>query len=68
MPRCTKMQGFSAEMTAWPSYPPESVQTLSPGEKAQRTKEFYRWINRYPGNMDGDPDSTFWKPGQESVT
>jgi hypothetical protein len=68
IPRCAKLQGFAAELTSWPPYIPEWVQKLSPGEKAQRTKEFYRWINRYPANMDGDPESTFWKADQDSVT
>ncbi|KAG0630223.1 hypothetical protein M758_1G163600 [Ceratodon purpureus] len=64
IPRCTKLQRFAAELTSWPSYIPESVQKLSPGEKAQRTKEFYRWLNKYPKDMVGDPDSTYWKPEQ----
>jgi len=67
IPRCTRLQGFAAELTSWPCHIPECVQKLSPGEKAQRTKEFYRWVNQYPANCAGDPDSTYWKPEHESV-
>lgn len=64
IPRCTALQGFAAELTTWPAMIPELLQSLSPEQKAQRVEEFFRWINKYPAAMAGDPDSSFWKPEQ----
>lgn len=62
IPRVSRIQAYAAERTYWPEYIPEWAQKLTDEEKAQRSKEYVKWVLQYPECMNGDPDSTYWKP------
>lgn len=62
IPRVSRIQAYAAEKTNWPEYIPEWAQKLTDAEKAQRSKEYMKWVLQYPECMHGDPDSTYWKP------
>ncbi|KAG0576439.1 hypothetical protein KC19_5G079900 [Ceratodon purpureus] len=62
IPRVSKIQAYAAERTYWPEYIPEWAKKLTDAEKAQRSKEYVKWVLQYPECMFGDPESTYWKP------
>ncbi|KXZ51919.1 hypothetical protein GPECTOR_11g46 [Gonium pectorale] len=67
--RANTVQRFSAEMAGLaPIRNAARPAGLSVAERAPRMREFYTWFNQYPANMDGDPDSTWWKPPTPTPT
>lgn len=63
LPRMKLISDASAEMCGLPRIrdalrPPG----LSAEDRLVRGREFTAWVNQYPRNMAGDPDSTYWKP------
>ncbi|KAI5063100.1 hypothetical protein GOP47_0021647 [Adiantum capillus-veneris] len=61
IPRMRKMQEYATHSTQQARFEPEWVQKLSPEEAQKRGLEFMQWVEAYPKNQQGDPDSTFFK-------
>lgn len=71
LPRANRIQAFSAECAGLEDVRSKAVlgpwaspgtAGLTPEQSAQRQAEFYLWVNQFPNNVTGDPESTYWKP------
>ena len=62
IPRINKIAAYAAEMTLIPDFIPEWVKKLPLEEQRKRDAEFKDWTLQYPEAMQGDPNSTYWKP------
>ncbi|KXZ51915.1 hypothetical protein GPECTOR_11g42 [Gonium pectorale] len=61
--RATRVQNMSAESAGLaPVRDAARPAGLSPQQQYERWVEFRSWFDQYPANMDGDPDSKWWKP------
>ncbi|KAG2490583.1 hypothetical protein HYH03_010977 [Edaphochlamys debaryana] len=61
--RANRVLNFAAEGAGLPSvYLPLRPKHSSNAEKWERFTEFGKWLNQYPANMHGDPQSKWWKP------
>lgn len=61
--RTTKVQAFALEHCGLEELRSNSaVMGLTPAERLARFQEFMHWMDMYPDNASGDPESKYWKP------
>ncbi|KXZ51918.1 hypothetical protein GPECTOR_11g45 [Gonium pectorale] len=61
--RATRVQLLSAEYSGLEAVREAARPAgLSQPQLMERRMEFRDWFDQYPANMDGDPESTWWKP------